>query len=255
MKHFRSILLFCVALFSIAPAHAFPNYPYRRSFTGFSASAMTLYSIYKVDTRHSMPATARMGFGGNARLEMVFTRNFRILLGADVISQSCSFNTYYFAKNQSQIFDLDYHYQHSLRTWELHIPLMFRLAFTRNEDDVDNSVYGLCGWATKVHVAAHTNVTNLDDGQEVYNGKTRLDFENWFIGKKFGNELVAGIGLTHRFHHSPESVFFELIYRYGLSRYTYYGNPTGGLGSYNGDSTNSLLMKNASLSFGIGFRM
>lgn len=251
-KKFLFALVACVTITTQVLSNPLP---YRRSLVGFSGGAMGMVSFFDVDLRHSAPASPLAGFGATARLEFVFTRNFRILLGGDVISQSCAFDTYFFAKNHSTIYDNRYNYHHVLRTWELHLPVMFRLAFTKNEDDRNNSLYGLGGWALKFNLFSHTKVTQIDTDEEIYKGPTQIPFENAILGKRTGNELIAGLGFTHRFNHSMESIYFEVIYRYGLSRFTYLGDADGGFGGIADESTNILLIGNRSISIGIGFRM
>ncbi|TND00867.1 MAG: hypothetical protein FD123_4325 [Bacteroidetes bacterium] len=244
----RTVFLLCfVFLYAAADARLPQRTPYSRmdKRVAFSTSGMGLMSFFKTDDRHSSPANPRTGFGLNARTEFIFTEEFRIFTGLEFLSQACTFNTYYFATGHSTYYDKVFDYTHGLRTYEVHLPVVFRLGLMRNESDLNNAVYMLGGWAMKYQLAARSRVEKITTGEEVWKGKATLDFENWFIRPSIGNVLVGGLGLDHRFNHSDESVFFEVIYRYGLSRYIYSGNV----------DTNDLVIKNASLSFAVGFRM
>jgi len=241
-------LLFILLLFA-GNASADPLLRLRRPLPqkkiAFSTSGMGIVSFFTTDPRHSAPAIPRTGFGLNGRVEFIFSEQFRIFTGFDLLSQSCSFNTYYFAQGHSFFYDNNYNYLHSLRTFELHWPVLFRVGLTRDENDANNSVYFLAGWAMKYQMGARSTVLQITSGQEVWSGKAQMDFENWFLTPRIGNVLVGGLGFNKRFNHSEESVFFEAVYRYGLSRSIYYGNGT----------SNELLIRNASLSLAVGFRI
>lgn len=241
----KSIVCFLLLASFAAPArNPFPLSRQEKRIA-FSTSGMGLLSFFNADERHSTPANALTGFGLDARAEFIFSEEFRVFTGAGFFSQSCTFNTYYFALGHSTLYDKNFDYEHRLRTYELHIPVLFRVGLTPNESDADNAFYLLGGWALKTQLATRARVSQVSNGQEVWRGKATLQFENWFIRPTIGNLLVGGIGLDHRFNHSKESVFFEVLYRYGLSRYIYSGNV----------DTNDLLIKNSSVSFGVGFRI
>ncbi len=217
----------------------------RHSMMGFSTSAFGLVSIFEPDLRHADPAKPRAGFGVNARGEVIIAENFRILFGAEFLSQSCSFNSYYFAPGYDTKYDHIYDYTHRLRTYELHLPLLFRVGLLPNESNLNTQLYLLGGYGLKIEGSHSSSITQISSGKEIYNGRVDMPFQNQIIGPAIGNVLTGGIGVDTKFNHSDQSVFFELVYRHALSKYHYLG--------YN--ESNDLLIFNRSIALAIGFRI
>lgn len=217
----------------------------RNSGMSFSTSAFGLVSIYEPDLRHADPAKPRAGFGLNARGEILIGENFRIFFGAEFLSQSCSFNSYYFAPGYDTKYDHIYDYTHRLRTYELHLPLLFRVGLIPNESNLNTQLYLLGGYGLKIQGNQSSSITQISSGKEIYNGHVKMPFQNQILGPAVGNVLTGGLGVDTKFNHSDQSVFFELIYRHGLSKSHYQG--------YN--NSNDLLIFNRSIALAIGFRI
>lgn len=249
----RTILLFlALVVFPFAAMATPPSLAASRNSRrfGFSTSGMGVVSFFRTNERHSTQADPTAGFGVNARAEFIFSEQFRVFTGLEFFTQSCNFNTYYFAHGYSTFYNKDYDYLHELRTYEVHLPVLFRVGLTPDEDDADNSFYMLAGWALKWQPFTHGIVTQISTGKEIWNDKVSFEYENRIVSKKIGNILVGGLGFNKRFNHSKGSIFFEAVFRYGLSRFFYAGNYVD-----NVDGTNDLLIRNNSLSLGVGWRM
>jgi hypothetical protein len=245
----RRILPFLVFLLAVSALRATPPAVPRAAKMGgptygFSYAASGIVSFFKVDERHSEKAIPRPGFGGMFRINFYPATSMHIQLGLEVLSQACSFNTYYFAPGYSTFYNRSFGYTHTLRTMEMYIPLMARIGLTPGEASARNVFYITGGYSPKIFLAATTNITRNSDGAGVWGGGTGLKYENYFIGEQVGNVMMVGIGLDKRLGFEEKFLSFEAIFRYNLSRFIYYGR---------GD-TNELLIKNMCIGFYVGYR-
>ena len=90
-------------------------------------------------------------------------------------------------------------------------------------------------------------------GRTNLKGKTiaNLGFEN-NISELFNSEskgklngfIYSGVGAQFNFRGSAKALFFEIVYRFGLSRFNYRGN----------DGSNDLNIRNSNLVFSFGVR-
>lgn len=233
------ILLFCIlALRGFAwPPHTGPRY-------GFSYGAGTVISIFKTDTRESGKAVPRPGFEGMLRMHFYPAPNVHIQLGLEVMTQSCAFNTYYFAPAYSMLYDSSYGYTHTLRTLELYVPLIGRVGLNPAEGNSQHIFYLMAGYAPKIFVGARSYVVRNSDNKGIWYGATNLVFENYFMSEQLGNVIIAGFGYDKRFHFDERFLSFETFFKYNLSRFIYSGNI----------DTNKLLIKNMCISLQVSYR-
>ncbi len=214
---------------------------------GFSVAASSVFSFFKIDTRHSDPAKMRAGMSGIFKIEFYPSSNVHLQCGLELMSQSCRFNTYYFAPGYSQFYDRSFGYSHTLRTVELYVPLLARIGLSGPEGNAQTIFYLLGGYSPKFFISTIANVEETATGKEIWGGPTELEYEHKFLGAQTGNVMLAGFGLDRRLGITEKFISFELIYRYNLSRFTYNGR----IGIEN---TNELLMKNSCINFQIGYR-
>ncbi|MGL4598142.1 MAG: outer membrane beta-barrel protein [Bacteroidia bacterium] len=211
---------------------------------GFTFSASSVISFNKVDLRHSLPARPRFGMGGSMRFSIYLSESFHLQTGLEVLSQGCSFETYYFAEGYSTLFDRSFGYVHRLRTYELYVPVLFRLGLAGTTSNAPMGLYVIGGWSPKLILAASTDIRNAGNGQGVWGGTTELEYENYFWGKQTGNVLMGGIGVEDRMGLKEKFVTYEINYRYNLSRIRYQGK----------FNTNDLMIKNSCVSLSVGMR-
>jgi hypothetical protein len=224
------------------PTRTAPTDFARRTFA-FSYAGGPVVSFFRTDTRMSKQAKPLPGITGMFRMHFFPSSSFHIQIGMELMSQACSFDTYYFAPGHSVFYDSSYNYNHRLRTLELYVPIMFRAGLTSNEANATSIFYLLGGYAPKVFLGSTTDVSKVNGGG-VWGGGTQLTFENWFIGNQTGNVIMAGLGLDKRIKTSEKFITFELLFRYNLSRFIYTGRI----------DTNELLIKNSCISLQIGYR-
>lgn len=241
MKKFFSLLAF-VFLLSFTASALPPSFQGVRY--GFSVAGSGVISFFKVDTRHSDKAIPRPGMSALFRMEFFPTRNVHLQFGLELMSQACAFNTYYFAPGYSQFYDRSFGYMHTLRTYELYVPLMARIGLNPDESSAKTVFYVLGGYAPKLFIGASANVVENSTGKGVWGGSTELTYENWFISPQEGNCLLAGAGFDKRLKFSEKFISIEAIFRYNLSRFIYTGRI----------NTNELLIKNCCVSLQVGYR-
>lgn len=221
-----------------------PRDKYENRVYGFSYAGSFSYSFFKVDTRHSEPASSLLGLGGMFRFHFYVRQNVHVQLGLEILSQKCKFNTYYFAEGHSIYYDGSFGYTHRLRTYEMYIPLIVRIGTNTQETNTPSAFYFFGGIAPKTFLAATVVVKENATGEDVWGGSSELTFENWLISEQTNTVLMAGIGLDKRFGMSTSYMSFELFYRYNFSRFRYRGN----------FDTNDLMIKNSCVTFQIGYR-
>jgi hypothetical protein len=217
---------------------------YEKRIYSFSLAGGFGYSFFKVDERHSDPASSLLGMTGMFRFHFFARPNVHIQLGLEVLSQKTKFNTYYFAEGHSLFYDRSFGYTHRMRTYELYIPLMARIGTNMQEANARSIFYIEGGYAIKTFLAASTLITRNADNKDIWGGTTELTFEHQFLSEQTNSVALLGIGLDKRIGWTEKFVSFELLYRYGFSRFRYRGN----------FDTNDLMLKNSCLTFQIGYR-
>jgi hypothetical protein len=237
--------LLCLLLLQSRKAEAQFDKPSPLRLIKFQISAMAVISSYYNDNRITANTHSGQGLGASVKAEIPLVKGIKFLPGIEILTQGLSFDSYYFATGYSQIYDGNYNYNHSIRTTEIGLPLLFKVNMKLKEEVMKNNFYFTVGWEPKYNLNAHTTITKNDDGSLLYDKKIDLPYENYFFGTAdIGNYVVGGLGYNHNFLPHKYSIVFDLTYRYGLSRYVYSGN----------NGTNDVLFKNTNFSFSIGLR-
>jgi hypothetical protein len=212
--------------------------------------AFGVISFYSNDSRITTNSKASKGYGASFKVEIPLTKGIRFVPGLEIMHQGLDFDSYYFAPGYSVTFDKSFDYHHTIRTTELSLPLLIKVALTKKRiDDLPNFMYATAGWEIKYNLNSHTTITQNSDGSFLYDGNIQLPYESEFLGSGVGNYIVAGLGLNHNFLPKKNSLVFELTYRYGLARTWYRGNPYADF-----QFSNNILYRNANLSVGVGLR-
>jgi hypothetical protein len=200
--------------------------------------------FYSADSRVTASTSATKGYGASFRVEYPIAKGVKLMTGLEVMAQGVDFESYYFAPGYSTIADKSFGYQHSIRTAEVGLPILFKINTTKKSpDDLINTIYFTVGWEVKYNFQSHSTITSVSDGSLVYDGPVDLSYESEFLGHDVGNYLVGGIGLNHNFLPGNNSIVFDITYRYGVARYVYTGK----------QNSNLLPYRASNLSFGIGF--
>jgi hypothetical protein len=247
-KNYIFVLLLLV-LTAAQPAFAFraPQpalSKYEKRIYSFSLAGGFGYSFFKIDERHSEPASSLLGMTGMFRFHFFVRPNVHFHLGLEILSQKCKFNTYYFAEGHSIFYDRSFGYTHRLRTYELYIPLIARIGLTPQEANARSVFYLMGGYAIKTYLASSAVVTRNSDNKDIWGGSTELTFEHWYLSDQTSSVALIGMGVDKRVGWTEKFISFELFYRYNFSRFRYQGN-------YN---TNDLMLKNSCITLQIGYR-
>jgi hypothetical protein len=200
-------------------------------------------SAYQNDPRISSNTHSGQGLGANVRAEIPVIKGVKFLVGAEILTQSISFDSYYFGPGYSFKFDGNEMYNHSIRTTEVGLPLLFKVNWKKKEEVYKTNMYFLFGWEPKYTLFAHSTVTSSSDGSLVSDNNIKLPYENQFLGTNVGNYIDVGFGFNRNFLPGHKSIIFECCYRYGLSRYVY----EIGQG-------HDILYLNTNFSIGLGYR-
>ncbi len=234
------LLLCCVSLHAFGP----PPEKYENRKYSFSIAAGSGYSFFKVDERHSDPASSLLLLTGMFRFHFFVTPNVHIQLGFENMSQKAKFDTYYFADGHSQFYDRSFNYTHRMRMYELYIPLMARIGLTPQEDNSPSAFYIEGGYAIQTLLSSTALVTDNRTDKDVWGGSTELAFEHWILSEQSSSVILLGMGFDKRLGWTKKFISFELLYRYNFTRFRYQGN-------YN---TNDLMIKNSCITFQVGYR-
>jgi hypothetical protein len=239
-----SILLFSLFLLLTGQAHAQFVQGSKKNKPRYQFMAYGALGFYSADSRVTGSTSAKKGYGASFRVEYPIAKGIKLMSGIEVMGNGVDFESYYFAPGYSTISDKSFGYQHSIRTAEVGLPILFKISTSKkSSDDLINTIYFTAGWEVKYNFQSHTTISSLNDGSLLYDGPVDLAYESEFLGHDVGNYLVGGIGLNHNFLPGNSSIVFDITYRYGVARYVYTGN----------QNSNLLPYRASNLSFGIGF--
>jgi hypothetical protein len=189
-------------------------------------------------------AETRGGFAFN----IGFKRTFRIFdnsleTGLEYVNHEVSFRSYYFAPGYSKLYDKTFPFIHDLKINELQLPIIFKQTFGKETKHQATS-YFTVGWIWRYFVYSSTSIQSINDGIQVYDGKTDVTFEYPFPWAHFGSLLQGGLGLQFNNIQKQTALFFEVNYKYGISRFHYVGN----------GNTNDLFIKDSNISINVGYK-
>ncbi len=154
------------------------------------------------------------------------------------------FNGYYVDTGHTYLFDQTFPYTHELRFNEVQLPLGLKLALN-SEKDHPASAYVFGGVGARYIFNSYAVISSDSTDTSPYDGKSNIGFEHQFVAKGFNAFFYGGFGVQKNFRSSAKAVFFELTYKYGISRIHYSGYR----------NSNNLNIKNNSLAITIGLRI
>lgn len=201
-------------------------------------------SFYQNNSDYTANTKSSPGFNIRAEEEILFRTNLSILAGIEYVRQGMTFNSYYFERGYSVIYDKNFNYEHTLSTNELQIPLLVKQSFS-SEKDNKNTFYFVAGWALHYMLYAHASILSDVTQHQIWKGQTNLAVQYPLFGKVAGSLLETGLGFQHNNRLLQNAVFIDFIYKYNLTPFLYTGNGT----------SNQLYFRNSSLSIAIGYKM
>ena len=241
MLHLKKIISFCFFL-TVSVALAQPD-PYRMGKIKHRISAGDLVSYYKNNPLHTINTKAKPGFCLSYKSEILLGKKTNLLIGMEYFNQGLSFDGYYSAPGHTYLFDKTFSYKHELRIQELQLPLAVKISFNQEKTHF-YSPYLFLGVGARYIFNSYAIITNDSTGNTVYDDKAKVDFQYQFVAKGLNAFFHGGLGLQTNFRKSGGAAFFEITYKYGISRLHYTGY----------QNSNDLYIKDAHLAFMVGFR-
>jgi len=201
-------------------------------------------SLYKNDPHFTVNTKAKAGFNFAYKSEIVLGRKTNVLVGLEYMSQGLSFHGYYAANNYTYLYDKTFSYLHELRYNEIQLPLGFKLALNK-EQDRPVTAYLFGGIGFRYIMSSYTVITSDSLQTAPYDGKGSINFEHHLLGNGFNAFYQGGLGLQKNFRASAKALFFEVTYKYGLSRIHYTGF----------QNSNNINIKESNLAITVGIRL
>ena len=207
-------------------------------------------AFYKNHELHTINTKPNSGFLISYKGEYFLGKRLNIIGGLEYYTQGFSFLGYYDLTGHTNVYNEIYAYEHTIAIQEVNVPMGVKIAFSTEEDTYFSSYY-TGGLSLRFITDSQSLIVNDSIGVTVYEGRGDVGFEN-NIGKLFNIEsqgkfnafIFSGIGAQFNFRGSAKALFFEMTYRYGLSRFHYRGN----------NNSNDLNIKNSNLVFSFGVR-
>ena len=179
-----------------------------------------------------------------ANFKYPFSTSDDIITGIDFVRGSFSFNSYYFAKGYSVLYDSNQIYNHAIDMDEMQIPIEYKLNFASETRNTKN-IYMTFGWIMRYVFYDNTYIENAKSGDFVFEGQECIHSLFPFITNHCSGMMEASIGYQHNGMASGNGWYFEVKYKYGFSPLIYTGNNQG---------SNYVQFTLNTLSYELGFR-
>ncbi len=258
MQVINKYILIVLCVFSALYVNA-QRVDYKAARVKHTLSIAPVVSMYKNHPQHTTATKAKPGFNAAYKAEIRLERHSSILVGLEYFSQGFTFKGYYVKPGYTYLFDKTYAYTHEVRVQEIHLPIGFKKAFNSEKDNF-YTPYFYGGGGLRYMLSSYYFINNDSTETVVYDGKGNMEYEyqvftrmanKLFDGKgtsftkKLNSYIFAGIGIQRNLRESGKAIFFDISYKYGISRMHYTG--------YN--NSNDLNIKDSHLLFTIGIKL
>ena len=258
MRINNKIIAIILCVWCIQSIHAQDPVEYRKGKIKNRLSAGPVMSFYKNHPKHTINTHAKTGFCASYKSEILLGRRINFLIGLEYFNQGLSFKGYYSAPGYTYLFDKTFAYNHEIRIQELQLPFGFKKAIN-NEKDNFYTPYFFGGAGGRFIIGSYYVITNDSTENVVYDGKGTMNFEhhalsqvlNTFsigkgksLSKQFNAFFYGGVGTQYNFRETGKALFFEMTFKYGISRLHYEGY----------QNSNDLNIKESHLGFSIGLK-
>ena len=254
MRLNKKNLLFILCIICLLPLCAQDPSDYKRGAVKSRISLGPVLSFYKNHPMHTADTKALSGFSASYKSEILLGRKINILIGLEYFSQGLSFRGYFSAPGSTYLFDKTFAYTHEIRVQEIHIPIGFKRAFNLEKDNLYTSYY-FGGLGARFIIGSYYVINNDSTGNVVFDGKANLNFEHHLLSDIFqrgenskinrlNTFIFGGLGTQYNLRASAKAVFFELTYKYGISRLHYQGY----------QNSNDLNIKESHIMFNLGLK-
>jgi hypothetical protein len=205
-----------------------------------------VFGYYNPDAHYTNNSQALGGYELGLKIETPPVYKSSFITGCELFNQSLSFNSYYFAKGYSFLYNPSEEiYNHSINFTELHFPFEYKISFSPENKKV-STWYVLIGWVYRFLLNDNTLVTNNNTGNFVFEGQNNLLFKYPLFSNSASSAIAIAFGWQRNFLKNGDAIFVELAYDYGLSPIIYTGNDQG---------SNYIEFTDNTLSLKIGMRL
>jgi hypothetical protein len=202
-----------------------------------------ILGFYNNNEDYTANTKALFSFTVGMKWEYKFNGLASLGIGAEYVSHGLAFDSYYFAPGQQTFYDKTFPFVHKARLHEAHAPILFKYNFTK-ENDTPMNGYLMVGWGYRYIFASNTTITSKATGDFAYVGNIQASMEYKLFTRNGGSMLLGGIGFERNFQVKHTSIYMELLYKYGLSRFRYNGSGTA----------DPFYIKDAFLSVNMGYK-
>lgn len=182
-------------------------------------------AFYNNDPDYTINTKARASFTFGGRIEYMFNGLSSMTASVEYVTHALGFDSYYFSPGQLPIYDKTFPFHHQVRLNELHVPLLAKFNFNKENDQVFNG-YLVTGWSYRYIFSSYTEITSNISGTYAWTGNINTDMQYPLFTRRGGSMLVAGFGTERNFQPKRTSAYIELQYKFGLSRFRYEGSGT-----------------------------
>ncbi|MBI2269726.1 MAG: hypothetical protein HYU69_05135 [Bacteroidetes bacterium] len=237
----KSFVILLLGLFSLC-MHAQDSAPSKKIRTNKRMYIGMVIPFYSNNRDHTDETKGSFAFNiGFKKMYKLFGTG--IETGLEYLNQGLSFRSYYFAPGYSKLYDKTFPFTHTLRMNEFQLPILLKQSLGK-ETRRKTTSYFTFGWAWRYILYSNTSIESINDGIQVYDGKTKITFEYPFPWSRFGSLLQGGLGLQFNNLQTQSALFFEANYKLSISRFHYTGR----------NNSNNLFIKDSNLSINVGYK-
>jgi hypothetical protein len=239
----KKYIIFFALLFIAVLSNAQQKTPYRQWRLMHRLSLGYVASNYQNNKNHTTVTKAKPGVCISYKSELFLGRKTNLLIGLEYLNHGLSFKGYYDVPGYTYLYDKSFAYTHEFRIQEVQMPIALKLAFNREKTNV-LTPYVFGGVGARYIFKSYAFIGNDSTGTSVYDNKSTVDFEYQFVTKGLNAFFLGGVGLQKNFRQTARAAFFELTYKYSISRLHYTGY----------QNSNNLYIKDGHLAFLLGLR-
>lgn len=243
MEAIKKIIILILCFRCVLLVHAQDPSDFRKGTIKSRISFGPVISFYKNHPQHTINTSAKTGFSASYKSEILLGRKINFMIGLEYFNQGFIFKGYYSAPGNTYLFDKTFAYTHEIRLQEIQLPIGFKKAFN-NEKDNFYTPYFFGGLGARFIIGSYYVITNDSTGIAVYDGKGNIGFEYQLLAKGLNAFIQGGLGTQYNFRTSAKALFFDITYKYGISRLHYDGYR----------NSNNLNIKESHIAFNIGLK-
>ena len=161
----------------------------------------------------------------------------------EYVTHGLRFDSYFFHPGQHAMYDRSFPYTHTVRIQELHVPVIFKYNFLKENEKTHNSNI-MVGWGYRYMFSSRSTVIASGADRLTWDDRIDTEMEYSLLGRKGGAMLITGMGAEKNYQVSKTSIYAELLLKYTLTRWRY---------STNGEAA-PFYIKNSFIAINFGYK-